>query len=120
MSGEVDADDFKLGPISLSEVSAINQDQLLERAKKAASDDSVLAKKLSDGSVAVGVFNFGDSAATLTARFEAVGDTVRVDTLHDGARVRSAWEQRDLGLFEKSIEVALQAHGGTVLRIAGL
>lgn len=105
------------------EVLAVNQDVTLagrlvspSLAAVATSAPSamVYARNLSDGSVAVALYNPEDVAAQASFDFSSVG--------LQGGRVRDLWAHEDLGTFmgryPETGNVTVEAHGTTMLRIA--
>lgn len=70
----------------------------------------VWMKPLSDGSVAVGLFNRGESQNPITVSFEALG-------LASKAKVRDLWKHEDMGSFEQSYTSEVPKHGAALLRI---
>ena len=72
----------------------------------------VWAKRLADGSRAVGLFNRSESEARVTVYFRELG-------LGDSASLRDLWAHRDLGSFQTSFSADVPRHG-VVLVKAGL
>ena len=106
-------DDFTKNIIENDEVIAVNQDALGDQATTVAHEGSsrVYAKRLEDGSLAVGLFNLGEADAQIV--------TVRWDDLRiRGNRfVRDLWRQKDLGEFEGAFSMAVARHSAELLRI---
>jgi alpha-galactosidase len=67
-------------------------------------------KPLADGSKAVGLFNRGEGAASMTAHFKDVG-------VGESARVRDLWAHKDLGTFKESFTAEVPRHGVVMVRI---
>ena len=88
------------------EVIAINQDPLGRQARRVAQDGEleVWAKPLDGGRVAAGLFNRGEEAAAVTARW--------ADLELDGkVQVRDAWAKKDLGSFADEFTAEVEPHG---------
>ena len=105
-------DDFTLGLLGNDEVIEINQDALGRQAAPVSknNDCEVWAKDMEDGSKAVGLFNRGGAATTVTARFEDLGITGKW-------KVRDAWRQYDWGVFENWFTQKVDRHGAVLLRL---
>jgi alpha-galactosidase len=106
-------DDFTLGLLCNDEVIDVDQDPLGRPGRRVAKDQAleVWAKDMEDGSRAVGLFNRGESAATVTARWPDLG-------LSGPRVVRDLWRQKDLGRFDGRFETAVPRHGVVVVRIS--
>ncbi len=71
----------------------------------------IWARPLSDGSLAVGLFNRGEGFRTVTAEWK--------DLDIAGPRtVRDLWRQTDVGAFDGSFEAAVGRHGVLMIRLA--
>lgn len=112
-------DDFTLGLLTNDEVLAIDQDALGKQATQFSNQDGkvVYAKTLADGSIAVGLFNRGDTAATIGVKWGPWGT---LPTPHVGTtfRVRDLWRQRDRGEFKDHFETEVAPHGVVLIRLA--
>jgi alpha-galactosidase len=65
---------------------------------------------MEDGSVAIGLFNRGESETRVSAKWS--------DLHLDGKwTVRDAWRQCDLGVFEGEYSVTVAKHGVVLLRL---
>ena len=116
MSGNVAMmDDFTRSLLKNREVIAINQDELGAYAKKVVIKE-VLAKVLSDGSVAIGLFNYNFLQETVSFNFADVTKVTGVD-FSKGATVRSVWEQKDIGQYSSSFSCELKHFQGTLFRL---
>jgi len=73
-------------------------------------DVRVYAKDLEDGSKAVGLFNLGETNATVSASWS----DLKLSGKH---LVRDLWRQKDLGKFSGKFEMAVASHGGELVRI---
>jgi alpha-galactosidase len=106
-------DEFTLNLLTNDEVIEVNQDPLGRQAGRVArsSQLEVWAKDLEDGSKAVGLFNRGDDAATVTAKWSDLG-------VSDKQTVRDLWRQQDLGTFADNYETLVPRHGVVLVRVA--
>jgi alpha-galactosidase len=105
-------DPFTLNLLSNDEVLAVDQDPLGEQAKRIArnGDLEVWAKKMEDRSIAVGLFNRGESPAKVEVKWTDLGWSGR-------HRVRDLWRQKNLGNFRDSFGAAVPRHGVELVRI---
>ncbi len=105
-------DDFTLSLLTNDEVLDVNQDPLGKQAARVSQDEDleVWARDMEDGSKAVGLFNRGETEATVTARWSDVGVS--------GKRVvRDLWRQKDVGTFDGEYKATVPAHGVVLVRI---
>ena len=65
---------------------------------------------MEDGSKAVGLFNRGEIAEKVTARWSDLG-------LTESLPVRDLWRQKDLGDFSGQFECEVPRHGAVLIRI---
>ncbi len=95
------------------EVIAIDQDKLGQQARRFSKDGGGEAwvKRLSNGDLAVGLFNRSEGMETVVARWEILGLTGK-------HKIRDLWTHSDLGAFRDAYSAAVQAHGVILLRIA--
>src|SRR5262249_37288999 len=95
------------------EAIAIDQDKLGKQGVRVAKegDLEVWAKPLADGGHAVGLFNRGESAAKVTAKWSDIG-------LSGSHKVRDLWKQVDLGKTSDSFSAEVPSHGVVLLKIA--
>jgi alpha-galactosidase len=105
-------DDFTLNLLTNDEVLAINQDALGKQALTVSKngDLRVYAKDLEDGSKSVGLFNLGETNATVTANWSDLN-------LSGKLLVRDLWRQRDLGKFSGKFELNVAPHGAELVKI---
>ena len=96
------------------EVIAINQDPLGRQARRVAQDGEleVWAKPLEDGRVAAGLFNRGEEAAPVTARWADL-------ELAGKVAVRDAWAKKDLGSFADEFTAEVEPHGVVLVVLKG-
>lgn len=96
------------------EVLAINQDPAGHAAGRVRADNwtQVWARKLSDGTVAVGLFNRAPQPMPVTVSFAELG-------LPDLSPVRFPWSQQDLGVIAggKQYTATVPRHGVVLLKI---
>ena len=107
-------DDFTLGLLSNTEVLDVNQDPLGVQASRLnlPGGGIVYMKPLEDGSVAVGLFNPGETPLN-------VGFVPRNLGLHGTVEVRDLWRQQDLGQVpcDSQWEVNIAPHGAELLKV---
>lgn len=106
-------DEFTLSLLTNDEVLDVNQDPLGQQARRIAQKDNteVWAKKMEDGSYAVGLFNRDPwYKQNVTAGWEDIG-------LEGKRRVRDLWRQKDIGTVESSFTADVPAHGVVLVRI---
>ena len=112
---DVWVDDFTLGLLCNDEVIDVDQDSLGRPGRRVAKDQKleVWAKDMEDGSRAVGLFNRGESAATVTAQWADLG-------LAGPRVVRDLRRQKDLGQFDGRFGATVPRHGVVLVRISRL
>ena len=106
-------DPFTLGLLTNDEVLDIDQDPLGLMAKPVRRDDTreVWAKPLADGSVAVGLFNLSEEAASMSVTWKELG--------LEGSRVaRDVWRQRNVGRSATGYTARVPRHGVVLLRVS--
>ncbi|MFB3825251.1 MAG: NPCBM/NEW2 domain-containing protein [Bryobacteraceae bacterium] len=105
-------DGFTLALLTNDEVLAVNQDPLGNQAARREQDGlaEVWSKRMSDGSIAVGLFNRGIEPAHVTARWEALG-------ISGKQRVRDLWQRKDAGEFVDRYRVMVPAHGAVLVSL---
>src|SRR6185295_2537116 len=94
------------------EVLAVNQDVLGKGAARIYQRErlELWARPLADGSIAVGLFNRGLQAATMTATWQVLG-------LRGSQPVRDVWLQKDLGTKTDAFTTTVPAHGAVLIKI---
>ena len=111
-------DDFTLSLLANDEVLAIDQDALGKQATQISNDGGkiVYAKTLADGSIAIGLFNRGESETTVGVKWGPWGTLATPD---GGAKfvVRDLWRQKDLGEFKGKFETKVAPHGVVLLKL---
>ena len=105
-------DDFTVNLLTNDEVLEVNQDPLGQQAHRVAKDDylDVWAKKMEDGSTAVGLFNGDEVEKPVTAKWSDLN-------LKGKLRVRDLWRQKDLGTFEDTFQAPVPRHGVILIRL---
>jgi alpha-galactosidase len=107
-----DMDAFTLNILENDEVLAVDQDSLGKQGRCVARGDGFLVykKELEDGSIAVGLFNTGESAATVTANWSDL-------KIHGKRQVRDLWRQKDLGKFKNDFAMTVAPHSAELVKI---
>jgi len=107
----------KMTPETLSiltnkEVIAVDQDAKGTQGRRVAQEGplEVWAKPLADGSIAVGLFNRGESTNPITVSFKDIG-------LQGSAKLRDLWQHKDLGSFSGSYTEEIPRHGAVLVRV---
>lgn len=105
-------DDFTKGLLCNDEVIAINQDPAGKPARKSLhnGDYQVWSKPLENGELAVGFFNTGNAKGTVKVSWQDLG-------ISGKQKVRDAWRRKDIGTADKEMEVEVNGHGATLLRL---
>jgi alpha-galactosidase len=108
-------DDFTLSLLTDDEVLDVNQDPLACQASRVFRDEGsrveIWAKKLEDGSKAVGLFNRGNAAAFVTAKWSDLGIAGRQNA-------RDLWRHQDVGTFDGDFHAAVPRHGVVLVKIS--
>jgi len=110
-------DAFTLNLLTNDEVLAVDQDPLGKEAVLKSDvtvngdELRVYVKQMEDGSEAVGLFNLGSTAATVTAYWYNLGISGPED-------VRDSWRQVDKGTFNGQYSMTVAPHGAELLRIS--
>jgi alpha-galactosidase len=105
-------DDFTLSLLTNDEVLEVDQDPLGQPGFRASQHDQreVWAKNMDDGTKAVGLFNRGETEATVTAKWSELG-------LVGKQIVRDLWRQQDLGKFADEFTATVPRHGVVLIRM---
>lgn len=105
-------DDFTLNLLTNDEVIAVNQDPLGKQAKRLLEkgDWQIWAKKMEDGSYAVGIFNLGDKTETIEINWSVLG-------LPASSNIRDLWRQKDLNVKGDLFKTRVASHGVTLLKL---
>jgi len=70
----------------------------------------IAARPLSDNSVAVGLFNRGEAAATVVVRWADLG-------LEGSPAVRDLWAHKDLGTIADQFSASVPPHGVVLIKV---
>lgn len=107
-------DDFTKNLLENDEVIAVSQDALGDQAVEVARDGEarVYAKKMADGSQAVGLFNTGTNGViTVTVTWGNL-------KIQGRQAVRDLWRQKDLGKFKDSFALPVATHSAELVKIS--
>ncbi len=106
-------DQFTTDLLGNREVLAVDQDELGHAARRVwhENDLEVWARPLSDGAIAVGLFNRGPVAQKVAARWSDLG-------LSGSRSVRDLWQQKDLGTSAGAFETMVPRHSAVLVKIA--
>ncbi len=105
-------DDFTINLLGNPEVLAVNQDPLGQAAGRLRGDGrmDVWARKLSDGTMAVGLFNRAPIAVAMAVKLSELG-------LSGAQPVRDLWQHKDLPSARDEISITVPRHGAVFLKI---
>lgn len=105
-------DEFTLALLTNDEVLDVDQDPLGRAASRVWKQDrlEIWARPLSDGTVAVGLFNRGLTPNKVTAQWSHLG-------LRGRQPVRDLWQRRDLGAFDEAFSATVPRHGVVFVKI---
>jgi alpha-galactosidase len=94
------------------EVIAIDQDKLGQQAKRVSKegDLEVFARQLADGGWAVGLFNRGEAAAKVTAKWSDIGIT-------GSHKLRDLWAHADLPAVADAFAADVAPHGVVMIKV---
>jgi len=94
------------------EVVAVDQDLKGQQGRRVAQEGplEVWAKPLADGSVAVGLFNRGESVNPITVNLKDIGFRKQV-------QVRDLWQHKSLGSYEGSFTAQVPRHGAVLVKV---
>ncbi|MDF3076825.1 MAG: agaA 3 [Sphingobacteriaceae bacterium] len=103
-------DDFTFNLLANPEVIAVNQDVLGKQAVCVVKDGDiqVWSKPLADGSIAVGVFNTGETPVNYKLDFNKLN-------LSGSQMVRDVWRQQNVGKASKAFSTSVNRHGVSLL-----
>ncbi len=96
-----------------SEVIAVDQDAKGVQGHRLWDEGplEIWAKRLADGSEAVGLFNRSESELKITFDFKAIG-------IRGQAKLRDLWLHKDVGVAEDSYTATVPKHGVVMLRVS--
>jgi alpha-galactosidase len=105
-------DPFTLNLLTNDEVLAVDQDSLCKQATRVIYNGplQVFAKPLDDGSLAVGLFNFGPEKKDVAVKWSDLHITGK-QLVHD------LWRQKDLGVMDDQLSAPIPSHGVLFVRI---
>jgi alpha-galactosidase len=105
-------DDFTINLLGNPEVLSVNQDVLGKAAGRLIGDGrtDIWARPLSDGTMAVGLFNRMSEPASLTVKFADIG-------LSGSQPVRDLWMHRDLPRGTNEFNATVPRHGAVLVKI---
>ena len=105
-------DPFTLALLTNDEVLDVDQDPLGHAAARVWKQGrlEIWARPLSDGSIAVGLFNRGLASTTVTAHWSDLG-------LRGNQPVRDLWLRKDLGVFRDAFSATVPRHGVVLVKI---
>ena len=105
-------DAFTLNVLENDEVLAVDQDSRGSQGRCIARGDGFLVykKQLKDGSIAVGLFNTGDTPATVTAKWSDL-------KIHGSRSVRDLWRQKEMGKFKNDFSMNVAPHSAELVKI---
>jgi len=94
------------------EVIAVDQDAKGIQGRRIAQEGPLegWAKPLADGSIAVGLFNRGESENPVTVNFEDIG-------IKGPAGVRDLWAHKDVGVFQDHFTAQVPRHGVALVKV---
>ncbi len=106
-------DEFTLGLLTNRDVLDIDQDPLGIQATQVSNENNkiVYSKKLEDGSLAVGLFNLGESKTNVSVSWQKLG-------IKGTKTVRDLWRQKDIGSFSDSYSAEVEPHGVVLVKIS--
>jgi alpha-galactosidase len=106
-------DPFTLNLLGNDEVLEINQDPLCRQAQRVLKDGlvEVWSKPLEDGSLALGLFNFGFEEISYTLKWADLA-------LASPQKVRDLWRQADLETTTDGLSTKIGRHGVVLLKLA--
>ena len=107
-------DAFTKSLLTNGEVLDVHQDSLAVMGKTVLEDEQgrvVIAKPLEDGTLTVGLFNYGDAKAEVMVEWKGLGLTGK-------QAVRDLWKQQDLGVMVDAFKTEVPPHGVVMVRLA--
>jgi hypothetical protein len=105
-----DTDPWTLSLLTNDQVLGVDQDALGQSASRVAQQNGseIWVKNLKDGSRAIGLFNRGKTAATISLNWSDAG-------LSGKKALRDLWTQKDLGDFNETFSSSVPPHGVILL-----
>jgi len=107
-------DDFTTAMLTNAEAIDVHQDRLGRAADRIYKQGviEIWARPLADGTLAVGLFNRGRRAETVTCRWDYLG-------VYGPQRVRDIWQRQEAGEFDREYSVEVAAHGCRFIQVGG-
>jgi alpha-galactosidase len=104
-------DDFTLNILCNPEIIAVNQDILGLQGKRIIMEDDyqVWVKPLGDKSLAVALFNTGESDIRIKLTWSELG-------LKGKQKIRDLWRQNDIGVLDTAFEMKVSRHSAEMVR----
>lgn len=104
--------EFTIDLLGNPEVLAVNQDVMGKAAGRIRGDGrvDVWARPLSDGTMAVGLFNRNPVAAPISTTWKELG-------MSDRQPVRDLWQHKDLGMFDTGFAATVPRHGAIFIKV---
>ena len=101
-----------LAILTNKEVVAVDQDSRGVQGRRIAQEGplEVWAKPLADGSVAVGLFNRGESENPVTVRFKDAGAQTTV-------KVRDLWNHKEVGSYSDTYTAVIPRHAAVLIKL---
>jgi alpha-galactosidase len=105
-------DDFTLNLLTNDEVIALDQDPLGKQAVPVIKKDSIQVweKQLSDGNIALGIFNLDSKSKKFDLNLNDLG--IKKEVL-----LRDLWKQKDIGKFHNDFSTLVASHGVVLLKV---
>ena len=105
-------DDFALSLLTNDKVIDVDQDPLGKPGRRVTIEGGleVWARDMEDGTKAVGLFDRGETEATVSAKWADLG-------LKGKQVVRDLWRQQDLGTYEGEFKASVPRHGVVFVRL---
>ena len=113
-SGDITrVDEFTLNVLTNDEIIDVDQDPLGKPGYRVykKGETEVWKRELEDGSIAVGLFNRGESPVQVTAYWSDLG-------IKGKRPVRDLWRQKDLGHYDMQYATTVGRHGVEMVRIS--
>ncbi len=105
-------DAFTLNLLTNDEVIALDQDALGKQAVPVIKRDSIQVwkKNLSDGNIAIGIFNLNNKSKKFALNLKEIGVT-------ETSLIRDLWRQKNLGEFKDNFAADVPSHGVVLVKI---
>jgi alpha-galactosidase len=121
-------DEFTLNLLTNDEVNAVNQDVLGKQASRITKEvgKEIWVKELEDGSLAVGLFNLGnsndpaelinwDQSKMLTTKIKVDWADLKISGKQ---QIRNLWTQKDIAVKNGAFEAEVPYHGVVFVKIS--